>query len=247
MRGHVLQTSLSIFEFRLVGLRRGLMACLTAVVLATAVSVPLSVSVPSVALAADDDEDDESFESKFFKKLFGINDRDSINYRERPPLVVPPNLGRLPQPEGNTAATTPSWPKDPEAVERKKRAAVKRNTPRRSSEEDDRPLTPAELEVGRKAGAGRVANPTGPQDAESAGQRPVAPSELGYKGGLLGGLFKDNSKPESATFSQEPTRSELTQPPVGYQTPSAAHPYGLSPRQEKGKPLDYLNKRGTGD
>ena len=75
----------------------------------------------------------------------------------------------------------------------------------------------------------------------------MKPSELGYKGGLLGGLFKDNSKPEVATFTQEPTRSDLTQPPPGYQTPSPSHPYGITPRQEKGKPLDYMNKRGTGD
>ena len=247
MRGHVLQKSLAAFDVRLTILRRGLMAFLAAAALTTTVSVPLSISVPSVALAADEDEEEEPFETRFIKKLFGINDRDSINYRERPPLVVPPNLGNLPQPEANTVATTPAWPKDPEVVERKKRAAVKRNTPRRSSEEDDRPLTPAELEVGRKAGAGRVTNPTGPQDAESEGQRPVKPSELGYKGGLLGGLFKDNSKPEVATFTQEPTRSDLTQPPAGYQTPSPSHPYGITPRREKGKPIDYMNSRGTGD
>jgi hypothetical protein len=219
------------------------MACLAAVALATAVSV----TVPSVVLAADEEDEEESLESKFFKKLFGINDRDSINYRERPPLVVPPNLGSLPQPEaGNVAATTPAWPKDPEIVERKKRAAIKRNTPRRTSEDDDRPLTPAELDIGRKAGAGRVTNPTGPQDAEADGQRRVAPSELGYKGGLLGSLFKDNTKPEVSTFSSEPARSDLTMPPAGYQTPSAAHPYGITPRREQAKPLDASN-RGTGD
>ncbi|MFZ5690407.1 MAG: hypothetical protein ACOY5F_04055 [Pseudomonadota bacterium] len=219
----------------------------TALLAAMAVLTAVSVCVPSVALAADDDDEEESFETKFIKKLFGINDRDSINYRERPPLVVPPNLGQLPKPEtGNVAATSPAWPKDPEVVERKKRAAARRNAPRRSSEEDDRPLTPAELEMGRKAGAGRIANPTGPQDAESDGQRPVKPSELGYKGGLLGALFKDNTKPEVATFKSEPVRTDLTMPPPGYQTPSAAHPYGLTPRQERAKPVD-LSNRGTGD
>jgi hypothetical protein len=222
------------------GWRRALMAVIAAVALASAVSV----SVPTTAVAADDEEED-SLETKFIKQLFGISDRDSINYRERPPLVVPPNLGRLPQPEaGNVATTTPAWPKDPETVERKKRAAVKKNTPRRTSEDDDRPLSPAELELGRKAGAGRIAMPTGPQDAESEGQRMQRPGELGYKGGLLGGLFKDNTKPDVATFAGEPTRSNLTMPPPGYQTPSASHPYGLTPRQERAKPFD-LNKRGT--
>jgi hypothetical protein len=234
-------------DSRLSAWRRAILAGFAAIALATVLSASFAVSVPSVAFAADEEDDDESFETKFIKKLFGINDRDSINYRERSPLVVPPNLGRLPQPEaGNVAATTPAWPKDPEMVERKKRAALKRTAPRRSSEDDDRPLTPAELEMGRKAGAGRVENATGPQDAESDGRRPVRPSELGYKGGLLGGLFKDNSKPEVATFKSEPTRSDLTMPPPGYQTPSAAHPYGLTPRREKAKPLD-ASTRGTGE
>jgi hypothetical protein len=207
---------------------------------------PLPRSPRRYRLAADDDEEEDSIETKFIKGLFGISDRDSINYRERPPLVVPPNLSRLPQPEANSVANTPAWPKDPEIVERKKRAAVRKNSPRRSSEEDDRPLTPAELDVGRKAGAGRVTNPSGPQDAEADGQRAVSPRELGYKGGLLNSLFKDNTKPEVATFKGEPTRSDLTQPPPGYRTPSASHPYGITPRQERAKPLD-LSKRGTGE
>ena len=232
-----------MFDLRLGDWRRGLMACVAAAALAGA----LSASVPSVALA-NDDEEEESIETKFIKSLFGISDGGSINYRERPPLVVPPNLGQLPQPEANAIANTAAWPKDPELVERKKRAAVKKNQRRRSSEEDDRALSPAELDVyGRKAAGSTVLNPTGPQDAEADGQRRKTPSELGYKGGLLGGLFKDNSKPEVATFTNEPTRNELTQPPPGYRTPSASHPYGITPRQEKGKPYDSLNKRGTGE
>ncbi|MGE3987717.1 hypothetical protein [Pseudorhodoplanes sp.] len=237
-----MRTAIEVFDIGLARWRRGLVALLAAIALAGAVSV----SVPSAAIA-DDEEDEESIETKFFKALFGINDKDNINYRERPPLVVPPNLGRLPAPEANAVVNTPSWPKDPELVERKKRAQARKNQPRRSSEEDDRPLSPAELEVGRKAGAGRIAMPTGPQDAESDGQRPLRSDELGYKGGLLNSLFKDKSKPEVATFSGEPTRSELTQPPAGYRTPSSSHPYGLTPRKEQAKPFDYINKRGTGD
>jgi hypothetical protein len=239
VRGYVLQTVTERFGFGRAAWRRGLM-----LLAAIAVAGAVTASIPTAALAADDDEE-ESIETKFFKALFGINERDSINYRERPPLVVPPNLGRLPAPETNAAVTSPAWPKDPEIVERKKRAAARKNAPRRSSEEDDRPLTPAELEMGRKAGAGRPNN-TGPQDIGSQSDRAQLPSELGYKGGLFNSLFKDNSKPEVATFSQEPTRSDLTQPPPGYQTPSAAHPYGLTPRQEKGKPYD-LSRRGTGE
>lgn len=234
--------NLRLENLPLAGWRRGLMTGIAAIALAGAISV----SVPSAALAEDDDE--ESVETKIIKSIFGINDRDSINYRERPPLVVPPNLGQLPRPEANAIANTPSWPKDPEIVERKKAAAAKKNQKRRSSEEDDRALSPAELDAyGRKPTGSTVLNPTGPQDAESDSQRPQRPSELGYKGGLFGGLFKDNSKSEVATFTKEPERNELTQPPPGYRTPSTAQPYGLTPRQERPKPYDYANKRGTGE
>ena len=146
------------------GWRRGLMACVAAVALAGAVSA----SVPSAALAAEDEEE-ESIETKFIKGLFGINDRDSINYRERPPLVVPPNLEPLPQPEANAVTNTPSWPKDPEARRTQEARPSLKKTPRRkTSEDDDRALTPAELDAhGRKAAGSTVLNPTGPQDAES--------------------------------------------------------------------------------
>lgn len=203
------------------------------------VALVLSGPLSSAVHAADDEEEEESLESKFIKKFLGIDNRGAIDYRERPPLVVPPNLGNLPRPETNRVANTPAWPKDPEEVERKKRAAAKKNQRRRASEEDDRPLTPAELDApGRRVGAGRVGNPTGPQDAESEGWRMMRPNELGSSGNLLGSIFKDPTKPDVAEFKGEPTRSDLTQPPPGYRTPSAAHPYGLSKRQEKAKPFD---------
>lgn len=206
----------------------------------------LSGPLASAAHAADDDDDEESVETKFIKGLLGINNRDGIDYKERPPLVVPPNLNNLPRPETNAVVNSPAWPKNPEEIERKKRQAQKKNQRRRTSEEDDRPLTPAELDVGRQAGAGRVQNPTGPQDAEADGRRMMRPDELGTKGNFLQNIFKDNTKSEVAQFKGEPSRSDLTQPPPGYQTPSAAQPYGLTPRQEKAKPFD-LTRRGEGN
>jgi hypothetical protein len=218
--------------------RRALLACAAILSIAVVLSGPVH---------AAEDDDEESIETKFIKGLFGISNRDSINYRERAPLVVPPNLNRLPAPEANALVNSPAWPKDPEVVERKKRAAVAKNTPRRSVEEDNRALTPAELNVvGPKAGTGQIPTPTGPQDAQTEGWRMMRPNELGTKGSILGGLFKDTSKPEVATFDREPTRADLTQPPPGYRTPSAAHPYGITPRQEQAKPFDLM-RRGEGN
>jgi hypothetical protein len=220
--------------------RRILLASMAALSIVFVLAGPMASAVH----AADDDDEEDSIETKFIKQFFGVDNRGSIDYKERPPLVVPPNLNNLPKPEANAVVNTPAWPKNPEEVERKKRAAVQKNQRRRTSEEDDRPLTPAELELGRRAGAGRVQNPTGPQDAEADGRRILAPNELGTKGSLLQSLFKDNSKPEVAQFKGEPARSNLVEPPPGYRTPSAAQPYGLTPRQEKAKPFD-LTRRGT--
>ena len=209
------------------------------------------VLVASAAVApkayAQDDEEEDSFETKIIKGIFGINDADKIDYRERPPLVVPPNVGNLPAPEAG-GVNSAAWPKDPEVVERRKRQQANKNQRRRSFEEESRALTPAELDApGRAARGSSRPNPTGPQDSEGADNRALRPGELGYQGGLLGNLFKDNTKPESATFTQEPSRTTLTQPPPGYQTPSSNHVYGISPKQEKAKPFDWINNHGTGN
>jgi hypothetical protein len=207
-----------------------------------------AVLVASGPALANDDDEDESPEARFMKRFLGIDERGSIDYRERPPLVVPPDLNRLPTPETNAVVNSPAWPKDPEVVERNKRQQAQKKQRRRSSEDDDRALLPSELNAGGFARRGsNTPGPGGPQDAEADGQRPLRPSELGTKGSLFGRLFRDNSKPEQATFSGEPTRSSLTEPPPGYRTPSPTHPYGLSPKSEQAKPLDWLNRRGTGE
>lgn len=222
--------------------RRLLWAGLATLTIALVLSGPLASQV-----RAADDEEEESIETKAIKKFFGINNRDSIDYRERSPLVVPPNVNNLPPPQANQVVNSPAWPKDPEEVERKKRQQAAKNKRRTTVEEEGRALTPAELDgPGRKAGAGRVTNPTGPQDAEADGRRMMRPEELGTQGNIFTKLFKDNTKPEVAEFRGEPTRGNLTEPPVGYRTPSAAFPYGITPRQEKAKPFD-LSKRGEGN
>jgi hypothetical protein len=188
-------------------------------------------------LAADEDEED-SIETKIIKGILGINDKDSIDYRERPPLVVPPNRN-LPPPETTSSVANPAWPKDPEIVEKKKRSAAAKQQRRRDPDEDGKPLTPAQLEVGRAAGAGRATGP-GVIDGDRSRR---SPAELGNKGNPLAKIFSsDGGKGEVATFTGEPQRSSLTQPPPGYMTPSPSHPYGLGVKKEAAKPYDPMNR-----
>jgi len=193
--------------------------------------------IPARAQAQDDDEDDKKSGWNLDKKL--LNDlmrnlglrngaENQIEYRERSPLVIPPSKN-LPPPEQAGAGRNAAWPVDPD-VKRKKEAAAKRKE-RKGYDPDyeERNLTPSEL---NPAGINRSAGRPGTPDSVGGEGRSLAPSELGYFGGLFSG-FGGGSKEDVATFEREPPRNSLTAPPSGYQTPSAAQPYGITKKDPK--------------
>ena len=70
----------------------------------------------------------------------------------------------------------------------------------------------------------------------------MSPSQLGYKGGLFGNMFGKKDDQEATRFTGEPQRTSLTDPPVGYQTPSPDQPYGKG-RAAPAKPTnDYITR-----
>ena len=71
------------------------------------------------------------------------------------------------------------------------------------------------------------------QPGNSAANPILSPSQLGFDG-KLNSLFGGN-KAETAPFKGEPTRDSLTQPPVGYQTPSPNFAYGTGPKESLNK------------
>jgi hypothetical protein len=199
----------------------------------------LAALIPASVQAQDDDEDDKKSAWNFDKKL--LNDlmrnlglrngnEPQIEYRERSPLVIPPNRS-LPPPEQAGAGRTSAWPVDPD-VKRKKDAAAKRKD-RKGYDPDyeGRNLTPSEL---NPAGVSRSAGRPGTPGSMGDDGNPKSPSELGYFGGLFSsfGSF-GGSKDEVGTFDHEPPRNTLTAPPSGYQTPSVAQPYGILKKDNK--------------
>jgi len=188
--------------------------------------------------AQDADEDDgKTFEEKLMDNLMsGLGGKKledgSIDYRERSPLVVPSKID-LPPPQTGRPKLAPNWPKDPDIAERaaaRERAKQKRKTP----EEERMPLLPSEL-------AQRTPKSKGSQESLNPGNNNsnsplmMMPSQLGYVGGLFSNPF-GSTKTETEKFISEPERTELTQPPSGYQTPSAGYAYGvgqLKPPKEK--------------
>ena len=164
----------------------------------------------------------ESFTDKILNTL-GLHDpfapQYGINYSERSPLVVPPTRD-LPPPQSSNGPPAPNWPVDPEI---RARAAAKSDDSVRPAPDyvtdSSRPLRPDEL---------NAVNPPGTNDQSS-------PSELGAK---KPGIFSfDWLKQEDyGTFTGEPPRVSLTDPPPGYQTPSPDQPYGIVPEKKIYKP-----------
>jgi hypothetical protein len=194
------------------------------------------VMTAGAARAGDDDDDDKTFEEKIIegimKGIGGTNmENQGIDYRERSPLVVPPKLDLPPPASTSAEVKAPNWPKDPDDA-RRKAAIAARKKANKDPVEAARILTPDELAKGKTAAPARTSNDP-IQPGNSYNNPILSPSQLGYNGSLSG-LF-GGSKAETAPFKGEPTRESLTQPPVGYQTPSSSYAYGTGPKESLNK------------
>jgi len=184
------------------------------------------------AARAGDDDDSHSVMGTIMESLGFRNPNGSyagIDYNERSPLVVPPTRD-LPPPVADTAPPAPNWPKDQDVIRRAKaKAENKKITPHPDYVSDSsRPLQPNELDP---PGAPRVNTPI--DSTASANTVMSDPYDHGVKKSLFSGIFA--SKNEYTTFTGEPTRETLTDPPPGYLTPSPDQPYGVGPAESKYK------------
>ena len=159
-------------------------------------------------------------------------DGEAINYQERAPLVIPPSRA-LPPPQNADAAiaNNPAWPKDPD-VQRSKaeKAAALRDRYKSADEkmrDENRVLRPGELTPGASSGgaAPGVSNNKSASTWCENNQR-LSPSQLGNSRALFSNMF-GRQDDDVGKFTGEPARTSLTEPPRGYQTPSAQQPYGL--------------------
>jgi hypothetical protein len=146
-----------------------------------------------------------------------------IEYRERSPLVLPQGKD-LPSPEKSQPASSKvaGWPDDPDVKRAKKKKDEERKRKPYTEGVDDRPLLPSQYS---KTSSGRGDNPTildSKNEEESA--RPSTLKELGSKG-IFSKVWGNND--QYATFTGEPPRSNLIEPPAGYRTPSPSQPFGV--------------------
>jgi hypothetical protein len=202
-----------------------------------------------VAAFAEDDEDEDTFEQKVIKNIMkGMGadvDKDRIDFRERSPLVIPPTRD-LPPPQDATKISNPAWPKDPDkqAPVKKAKPFVNGSVATRNMESPERaaPVSPEALRNGAIPGSAQKVTAPDP-DANKDPGRNFSPMELGFSS--FGNLF--GYKAQQEPFTGEPARTNLIQPPSGYQTPSANYPYGVGfEKNNSVKDLPTIKDRAVG-
>ena len=157
-------------------------------------------------------------EGLFAKDLFASmglipKERPNIDYKERPPLVLPPRMDlRDPADPKGVMAANPQWPNDPDVA-----AARRRENYARVPVTDDRrreknpTLTIEEVRSGRRAGA---EIPDGPVVRRGDNVREttwIHPDQLRREG------VKSD---DPLSSMEEPERRDLTQPPSGFRKPT---------------------------
>jgi hypothetical protein len=157
------------------------------------------------------------------RQIFGVvtgdtgqKETDGIDYRERPPLVLPPKMN-LPPPQASAATQDPAWPKDPDVGRVRRLKAEAKAPARQVNEATANPhITQAELERGRIS----TPDPTSPQ--QNPCDYSTAPECLYTPWSILKKVTTDNNAPSKDVLvpGEEPAREYLTEPPPGFRKPT---------------------------
>jgi hypothetical protein len=216
------------------GRRRGRTALLKRAGRVTAMAALAVCAATAAAYAGDDDNSTMASPGSFYDRMLqiiGVEGGPNIEYSERSPLVVPPTRD-LPAPAADRTPAVPDWPKDPD-MDRQAKAKVKEK-PKPHADyvlDSSRPLRPDELSV---PGANTGTRTAGASNGSYNADYPERDYPKSNKS-IFSWDFLNPNKTEYATFTGEPARTSLTDPPPGYLTPSPDQPYGVGPEQKKYK------------
>lgn len=181
----------------------------------------LGVCLASSAARAADDGYANVFSSVL--GAVGLVKGDSapdIQYRERPPLVLPKDAA-LPKPAAGGLTHTAAWPQDPDVLKKRKQDAEAHapHTLDPSLSDHGTMLSHDEQMKGRVATEADN-EPVRPNTCGNDGQHCIllSPAEMERQSEAYRAANPEKS--ETLVAGQEPTREYLTQPPKGYMKPT---------------------------
>ncbi len=183
------------------------------------VGVGLGAS-PARAQAPQEDTNPLNSVLGFFGMQFD-KDRESIDYRARAPLVVPPRLD-LPKPK--QVAHNADWPDDPDIAERRRHAAAAQRPAPQITPNTRVEMSQQELEGGPRADLPKDGPP---DDCQPGAGTPIC---LYTPWKILQSMV--NGKPDTVDAGVEPKRGYLTEPPPGYRKPTATASATIEPPKE---------------
>lgn len=197
---------------------------------ARAIRILLAGSMIAVALPAS------AQEGMFFQnamRTFGLmpGEGPDIEYRQRPPLVVPPSSA-LPRPQDPASQRTAAWPNDPDVAARRADAkdALIPATEREKYKLNQTPLlSQQELRRGRVNASGQPQMP--PETQSKTFEENIGPIRAGRE------LAARQAATDTSNLvhGQEPQRRLLSDPPTGYRKPAGTAPLGpgrAGPRED---------------
>lgn len=161
--------------------------------------------------------------------LGGESSKPRIEYRERAPLVLPPNLQQLPPPGAGVADRNANWPQDYD-VQRHRRALARERAPRENYDEFG----------GRNAPTGArgapVAAASNPGECRDDALERLCDTEQFWN------TMRSNRKQDEQKIAvgQEPPRRSLTDPPAGLRRQTTEQKYTF----EIERKVDIMDARG---
>lgn len=217
---------------------RTMKTCRTALTCAAVAALVAGSAVAQESSPLDDAPDVQLFRSILGGLGIQRGDEAPIEYRERSPLVVPPQLNLPPPETASLAQQNPQWPVDQDLKRAREYAAARRRNAHYDPVAEGRALRPGEMTPGPRGTAPEV---LGRSATPEESQAVLSPSALGYVGNIFTNLF-DKGQPEAKPFAGEPPRTALTAPPPGYQTPAPNQPYGVGKQRFEPKAFDPMDQ-----
>lgn len=186
-------------------------------------------------------EDTNTFNSVLgFFGMQADKDKDSIDYRARAPLVVPPKMD-LPPPQAADAGHPQDWPTDPDVIARRKAQADSRRPAPQITPNTRAEISKEELMKGHSDTAVTVDDKD-----DSCGAMGGATSCGGSAWDYVTQKLGVSKKEETVVLTgKEPDRKFLTEPPPGYRAPTAKVadvPDGVKTAPDDGDAQAYIRK-----